>query len=279
MVSSVYYQRFDPFHRFLHILVMISFLGLAITGLPLKFHYTGWAVMLANLLGGFKSAGYLHRLCAIITFFYFFAHLFSVAAFLWKKKRGQILRFLFGPESPIPSFQDFKDMVNHIRWFLGKGPEPKWDFWTYWEKFDYWAVWWGVIIIGLSGLFLWFPMLFTRYLPGWLCNIAVIIHSDEALLAIGFIFSIHFFNTHLRPEKFPMDTVIFTGAITEEEMKEERSLLYERLKSQNTLDKLRIHAPLPEIVRLYKIFGLGALIIGISIIITVIWTEITIMFR
>ena len=77
--------------------------------------------------------------------------------------------------------------------------------WTYWEKFDYFAVFWGIFVIGSTGLMLWFPELFTRFLPGWLINVATIIHTDEALLATGFIFTVHFFNTHLRPEKFPMD--------------------------------------------------------------------------
>jgi len=95
---------------------------------------------------------------------------------------------------------------------LRQRPKPEFDRWTYWEKFDYFAVFWGVFIIGSSGLFMWFPTFFTRFLPGWLINIALIIHSDEALLAAGFIFSIHFFNTHFRIEKFPMDTVISPAA-------------------------------------------------------------------
>ena len=80
---------------------------------------------------------------------------------------------------------------------------PGYGRFTYWEKFDYFAVFWGMIIIGFTGLVLWFPEFFTRILPGWSINVATIIHSDEALLAVGFIFTIHFFNTHFRPDKFP----------------------------------------------------------------------------
>ena len=86
---------------------------------------------------------------------------------------------------------------------------------TYWEKFDYWAVFWGMAIIGGSGLMLWFPEAFARVLPGWVFNIALLVHGEEALLAVGFIFTIHFFNSHLRPDKFPMDMVIFTGRVTD----------------------------------------------------------------
>ena len=96
-------------------------------------------------------------------------------------------------------------------------------------EFDYLAVFWGVAMIGLSGLMLWFPGFFSRLVPGWVLNAAYIIHSDEALLATGFIFLFHFFHTHLRPEAFPMDPVIFTGSMPLERFKEERPLEYERL--------------------------------------------------
>ena len=109
------------------------------------------------------------------------------------------------------------------------GRAPRYGRWTYWEKFDYFAVFWGVGMIGFSGLILWFPEFFTHFLPGWFVNVATIIHSDEALLATGFIFTVHFFNTHFRPDKFPMDPVIFTGRIPLEEFKEDRPREYEEL--------------------------------------------------
>lgn len=139
---------------------------------------------------------------------------------------------VFGPDSLVPSLQDGRDFVAHVKWFVGRGPRPQFDRWTYWEKFDYFAVFWGVLIIGVSGLVLWFPLFFCRFLPGWLINIAVIVHSDEALLAAGFIFTFHFFNTHFRPERFPMDTVIFSGRITKTELLNERMRWYDRLKPQ-----------------------------------------------
>jgi hypothetical protein len=113
----------------------------------------------------------------------------------------------------VPRGKDFTDFVGNFRWFLYLGRRPRFDRWTYWEKFDYFAVFWGVAIIGFSGLVLWFPQFFTTFLPGWFLNAAHVVHSDEALLATGFIFIFHFFHTHLRPETFPLDPVIFTGRI------------------------------------------------------------------
>ena len=87
---------------------------------------------------------------------------------------------------------------------------------------------------------MWFPKFFTRFLPGWIINIALVVHSDEALLAAGFIFTFHFFNTHFRIEKFPMDTVIFSGRISKTEMLHERRRWYDRLVADGRLDDYRV---------------------------------------
>jgi cytochrome b subunit of formate dehydrogenase len=197
-------ERFARFHRVVHAFVIVSFLGLAATGAPLKFAHTAWAQGIFAVIGGVSAAGWWHRLFAIITFGYFSAHVFYMARKLWRHSRsGTLRKALLGPDSLVPRLSDARDIVAHVRWFVGAGPRPTWDRWTYWEKFDYWAVFWGVAIIGASGLMLWFPAFFSSFLPGWIINIALIIHSDEALLAIGFIFGVHFFNSHLRRNKSP----------------------------------------------------------------------------
>jgi cytochrome b subunit of formate dehydrogenase len=224
--DDVQYTRFTPFQRFLHMLVVTSFLLLVITGMPLKFYYTGWAKVIFGLFGGAGVARSLHHFGAIVTFTYFVLHLSELFTSLWARRASirnpatnrieirRILGAMFGPDSMVPSFQDLRDFIAHQKWFFGKGPRPQFDRWTYWERFDYFAVFWGVFMIGVSGLILWFPKFFTLFLPGWMINIASVIHSDEALLAAGFIFTFHFFNTHFRIEKFPMDTVIFSGRIS-----------------------------------------------------------------
>jgi len=138
------------------------------------------------------------------------------------------------------NMQDVRDLGATMKWFVGKGPKPNYGRWTYWEKFDYMAVFWGIAVIGFSGLMLWFPEFFTKLFPGWVINVAQIIHSDEALLAVGFIFTIHFFNTHLRPDAFPMDTVIFTGLVPFEEFKNDRPREYQELKDSGKLKKVMV---------------------------------------
>ena len=221
---SEVYWRFNVFHRFIHLVMMITFIGLALTGLPLKYSGAFWAKGLIFLWGGVKGAGLLHRWCAGITFGYFTLHLLWVLYYLFILK-GKLL----GPNSIIPSWKDFQDLVQHLRYFLGKGSPPQFGRFTYWEKFDYLAVFWGIAFIGGSGLLLWFPEFFSRYLPGFFFNIAYTIHSDEALLATGFVFIVHLFNAHLRADVFPMDKSIFTGKIDAKKIIEHHPLEWKYL--------------------------------------------------
>ncbi|HMQ79289.1 MAG TPA: cytochrome C [Ignavibacteria bacterium] len=259
------YRRFRPVHITMHLFVVTSFLALAITGLPLKFNYTSWGKTLMDYLGGISSAGLIHRAAAIITFGYFTATLVMSIRFLFSKKNSKqtFLQRLFGPDSLFINRKDLADINAMFRWFFFRGPKPSFDRWTYWEKFDFLAVFWGVAIIGSSGLVLWFPEFFSSFLPGWIFNMATIIHSDEALLAVGFIFTVHFFNTHLRVEKFPMDFVIFNGQVTEKEMVHERGDQWKRYIEQGVTDKFEVKKPTPIVWDItLRVFGLVAVLTG-----------------
>ena len=282
-----WFTRFVPYERFLHFLVVTSFLTLVLTGMPLKFYYTDWAKFIFSVIGGTETARTLHRLGAIVTFLYFGLHLSSLVAKSWRGKKNlrnpatgkvELKRFrsiLFGPDSMVPGLQDWRDFVAHNKWFFGKGPKPQFDRWTYWEKFDYFAVFWGVAIIGLSGLIMWFPVFFTRFLPGWVINIALILHSDEALLAAGFIFTIHFFNTHFRIEKFPMDTVIFSGRVSKTEMLHERRRWYDRLVATGKLDQYRVKDEWFQWRNIAKTFGYLFFGLGLVLLALIIYAMLT----
>jgi len=208
--------RFKLFNRINHFIVIVSFLGLVSTGIVLKYSHLPWAPKMVKLFGGFSTAGFFHHFFGFVTFGYFIAHILYVLWNFWMSKKS-IISFFCGPDSLIPMPRDIIQMYKAFKWFIRKGEKPEFDRWTYWEKFDYFAVFWGVTIIGSSGLILLFPEFFARFLPGIAINIAAIVHSDEALLAAGFIFTIHFFNGHFRIDKFPFDPVIFTGRISLEE--------------------------------------------------------------
>ncbi len=271
--SPLHVRRFPKLYRNLHIMVIVSFISLALTGMTLKFSYAPWARVLSRLLGGFEAAGFIHRVAAVITFSYFGIHLADL--FRRRRESGQSWRkFITGPNGMMFGPRDLKEFWGSMKWFFGRGPRPPYGRWTYWEKFDYFAVFWGVTLIGATGLLLWFPELFTHVIPGWVLNVATVIHSDEALLAVGFIFTIHFFNTHFRPEKFPMDTVIFTGTVPLEEFKRDRPAEYERWVASGEIEQRLEPAPDPLKVKTWRVFGWVALGLGTLLILLIIYAAV-----
>ena len=257
--------RFRDTDRYTHIALVTSFLILAATGLPLLYAHMPWGQTLAHTFGGPGIARVLHRLFAIVTFGYAFYHL----AFIIGRVRTNGIGVFWGPQSLMPRVRDLFDLKNMFRWFFYLGPPPRFDRWTYWEKFDYFAVFWGVPVIGLSGLMLWLPQLVTRIFPGWIMNVAMIVHGEEALLAIGFIFTFHFFHNHMRPENFPLDPVMFTGRLPLERFKAERADEYERLVAQGRLDDFIVDAPTEERMRFAHVFGFTSLTIGLILIVAI----------
>jgi len=259
-----YFLRFTLGQRYLHGVLFTTFLVLAATGLPLRFSSTPWAVRFAKLVDGFGTILFFHKFCALILTIAFLIHVRDIIA------RGIIHRekgIFWGPTSMIANLKDVKDLFGHMRWFLGLGPKPKFERYAYWEKFDYWAVFWGMVVIGFSGYAMWFAPFFARFLPGWALNAALIIHSEEGLLAILFIFAIHFVNTHLRPDSFPMDMVIFTGRESEEEFKSRRPEEYQRMISEGR-GAIRItDAPPKWLINFSRVVGFTAITIGVTLLI------------
>jgi cytochrome b subunit of formate dehydrogenase len=262
-VGGRFVRRFSRFDRFLHGFLMFSFLGLALTGLPLFFSASPWAANLAAIFGGFRGAGRLHRIFALVMITVFLLHITKLLRRLIVDKDYTVV---WGPTSLVPQPRDIADLYGHFRWFVGQGPRPVFDRYTYWEKFDYWAVFWGMAIIGGSGTLLWLPELFARIVPGWVFNIALLVHGEEALLAVGFIFTIHFFNGHLRPEKFPMDMVIFTGRVSESELRHERPAEYERLVRTGRLQDVVDTPPSDRAWRIGRIVGTTAVTLGLILV-------------
>ena len=259
-----HFMRFTRAQRYLHAALFSSFLGLAATGLPLRFSESIWARGLAKGVGGFGAILFFHKFCALVLTVAFLIHLKEIVT------RGIIHRekgIFWGATSMVANWKDVKDLFGHIRWFLGLGPKPKFDRYAYWEKFDYWAVFWGMIVIGFSGYAMWFAPFFAHFLPGWALNAVLVIHSEEGLLAILFIFSIHFVNTHLRPDSFPMDLVVFTGVESEEEFKTKRPLEYQRLAAQGKLEARVAEAPGIWQINFSKVVGFTAIVIGLVLLV------------
>ena len=260
-------QRFELPWRIAHLLLLLSVMALVLTGTSVLFAHTEWAPMVMRNLGSPKVAALIHRAAAALFMGLFVWHLVYLAI---RMARSGTPFDVFGPTSLVPNLQDLKDIVAMFQWFFGRAPRPKFDRWTYWEKFDYWAVFWGVGVIGGSGLVLWFPTVVATFLPGWIFNIATIFHGEEAILAAVFLFTVHFFNNHFRPDKFPIDVVMFTGRVSIEEFRHEHALEYKRLLESGELQKYLVDAPSEPLTLGSKVLGFTLITIGLILLLLVV---------
>ncbi len=235
--QPVRYWRFNIWHRVSHMLLIISVIGLVGSRFPLKFSDFVGARGIITLMGGVQGAGTIHRVSAVILGIACAMNLLYVGHLVIVKHKP-----LLGPDSIAPRWKDITDLWQHLNHFVGRAARPQFDRYTYWEKFDYIAVFWGMAMIGGSGVILWFPTVAAQFLPGFVINLAYLAHSDEAMLAFGFLIVVHLFNTHLRPERFPLDRVIFTGTITAEEWARDHALEWERMQARpEELEQARVH--------------------------------------
>jgi cytochrome b subunit of formate dehydrogenase len=258
-----HFQRFSSTWRIAHLLFAVTLMILTLTGIPLFYPESPWAQPLMRFLGGPHVAGVIHRVNAAIFAGVFVWHLMYMAVGI--ARHWSTFRF-FGPNSLVPNLQDMKDIYAMFRWFIGKGPRPVFDRWTYWEKFDYWAPFWGVTIIGFSGLMMWLPTTTAQYLPGWAFNVAAIFHSEEAFLAVVFLFTVHFFNNHFRPDKFPLELVMFTGTMTLDDLQRDHPLEYQRLVASGELEQHLVDPPSPAMTSASKMLGFTLITVGLTLL-------------
>jgi|SRR5208282_2726548 len=259
-----YYERWSAAWRWAHLLFAVSVIVLVMTGIPLLYPHSAWAPVLERMLGGPTIDGIVHRTAAVIMIAVFAVHLVYVALYLGRNWR--IVKW-FGPYSLLPTLQDGRDFVAMFKWFFGAAPRPLFDHWNYQQKFDYWAPFWGVTMLVMTGAMLWFKTLTTAYLPGWTFNVATVVHGDEAVLAAGYLFTIHYFANHWRPDKFPLDIVIFTGSMPLEEFKREYGVEYARLVETGQLANHLVEAPSRPMTIGSGILGFSLVIIGLVLLV------------
>jgi cytochrome b subunit of formate dehydrogenase len=266
-------RRFTIRDRVMHVLLILSFLTLVMTGMPLKYSGAPWTQHLFGLLGGVKTAGILHRVAATILWGLFLYTCWLSYKFLFPKGQGVKgwLGRLFGPDSLFFNLKDWEDIKGMFRWFFNRGDVPKFDRWTYWEKFDFFAVFWGMTAIGLSGLILWFPEESSYIMPGWLISVAYLVHSEEALLAALFIFIMHFFHNHMVPGKFPLEPNIFTGCYRLTQLRKERPVEYDRIMAEGRLESMKCGRPGVWTELFAAAFGLASVFIGLTLAFLILW--------
>ena len=264
MPTATRIKRFSILDRVSHLFLMLTFLIQAATGFSRTFYATNWGKKLSYLFGGYENSLVVHKWVGALMIAGFLIHsVYLLTRIQWRSPGKSI----FGPDSLVPNFQDFKHLGQRILWFFGLGSPPKLERWSYWEKFDYWAVYWGLPLLAITGLMAIYPLATSQILPGWSLNVAVLLHKAEAILATAYIFIVHFFIGHLRPTSFPMNEAMFTGSMDLEEAIEEKPAWIKRLKDEGKLEIVEGSSPATWYRVLYFIFGYAVVIFGVYLLI------------
>lgn len=222
--------RLDVHQRFQHWVLVISFLTLVITGLPMKFSGWSWMPTLVTMLGGLDAARFIHRVSAVVISVAFFYHLGYLAVAAWRdlaRRRAEqpdrslpAHLFWLVYESPMmvrpEDVRDFALLFLHL--FGLRKHRPAQGRFHFSQKFEYWGVFWGMTIIGTSGAALWLETQFASILGGRALNFAYIMHSDEAFLALAYIAVVHFFAVMFSPAVFPLNLGSLTGDMPIDEL-------------------------------------------------------------
>lgn len=215
------FLRFNIHFRLQHMTLFTSVILLILTGLPLKFPDFSPVAFLVDVFGGIESTRIIHRIAASLLILFMVYH--TLYTIFHPEGRRDFLLLL-------PRIKDVKDVIQNLKYFFGMTDEkPKFGRFSYVEKFDYWAVYWGCVIMIGSGALMWFQELSLKILPKFVLDAAKEAHSDEALLATLAIVIWHFYNVHFNPDKFPGSLTWLHGKITKEEMMEHHPLEYEEI--------------------------------------------------
>jgi cytochrome b subunit of formate dehydrogenase len=222
--EALFVQRFDIHQRAQHWAMLTGVILLGITGWPLRGAGSPEAIessrKILGLFGGPHGAALVHRIAAVMIIVSGAYHLI----YLVRHAARRTLAF-----SMLPGPRDVTEIRDNIRYMLGFGDRPGYGKYSYLEKFDYWAVFWGMIMMVGTGFVLWFPVFFAKYAPHWVLTSAQIIHGEEATLALLFLFVVHFYNAHLKPSIFPMNWVWLTGKMSHAMLEEEHRGQYDEV--------------------------------------------------
>lgn len=229
------YLRFTKEQRLQHFMLALSFIGLVVTGFPMRFPNILLSRLFITALGGIFVVGIIHRILGCIMLLAAVLHIIYLAKMFLKGHRG--FPILFGKG-------DGADFLHDLKYIFGLEKKPA-NFGRYnWrEKFDYFGAAFGVALMGVTGIIIWAPQFFTELFPGWVVTAAVILHDYEAILAALAIFLSHFYWVHLNPDVYPMSMVWLTGELTEEEMRHHHPKEFELIKQGKAVDATLAHLP------------------------------------
>jgi cytochrome b subunit of formate dehydrogenase len=257
-------KRFTPIQRLWHLGLVLTFMLLSVTGIAWMYYETSWGQGLASLFGDYRDVIEIHRITGLVLLGGLALHIvYLLTRIDWKNFPGSLL----GPETLVFQWVDIKTFFGQLGWIFGLNKMPRYDRWSWWEKFDYWAVWWGLMIVGITGLMLYNPVLTSDYMPGWMLNMALWVHRIEAVLAMGHIFTIHFTVEHWRPSAFPFNASMFDGSVDLEEARHEHPQWVARLEKKGQLGTSLVTPPPVPLRILYFLFGYSIIMLGLFLLV------------
>jgi formate dehydrogenase subunit gamma len=231
--ATTYLQRLGPLRVIEHWLNAAVFVILVVTGLSQRFHDATTSQWLIEFLGGINAVRIIHRLSGLALIALTTVHI-VIAVFGVVVRRWQ--------PTMIIHKKDFADVVDNLKYYLGLTDHGALcDRYDYKQKFEYWGVVVGSVLMAATGLSLWFPTFVARFLPGEVIPIAKALHTNEALLALLVIVVWHIYNAVFSPEVFPIDTTIFTGKISRERMLHEHPVELARIEGKPIAELLGTH--------------------------------------
>lgn len=216
-------ERLTLNQRIQHFFLLTSFIALVLTGFALKYPDS----ILGMILGSSESVRRIgHRIAAVVMLLTGVYHAFYLAATA-EGRRAFI--------DMLPKVKDLWDVIGNMRYYLGLGKvKPELERFSYIEKAEYWALIWGTIVMGVTGLMAWFSVEISQFVPRWWIEVAIAIHFYEAILATLAIIVWHFYSVIFDPDAYPINWAWFDGRVSPEHMQHEHALAYrEWLKSQS----------------------------------------------
>jgi formate dehydrogenase subunit gamma len=211
-VQDGYIKRFDVHQRIQHYTLAGSFIILAVTGFLRGFPDWPTFQWFTSIFGGAEVLRLVHDVAAFIMIADCIYHLGYIAYGYFVKHKS--------PSAMFPRWKDLKDIIHTFLWIFGLYKrEPEYDHFQYGQKIDYWAIFWGMPVMVITGIIMMFPSVFSQIGGQWFAVVAAA-HRDEAVLAVGFILIVHMYYGHLQTNAFPMNTVMFTGRMLKSKYKQ-----------------------------------------------------------
>ncbi len=209
--NNEFVERMNLNFRIQHMILFLSLIILAISGLALYFHNTWFGKLLITLEGGIEARGKIHRISAVVLMLLSIYHLLYIL--FSEKGHSEFYKIIF-------RLQDLKDFVIDILYSLNISQRPaEFEKYSYREKFQYWGVATGVLIMTFTGLILWFQDISMSLMPKWCIDLTFVIHGGAGLVIFFLLFIWHLYDVHLSPFNFPMDWSWLTGKVSLEKLK------------------------------------------------------------